>query len=71
VIGPPTVLDGFSSGSIFLISSHNLSGILMMGGRWWSLSYLTSSVFLLDTGHIFEKVIMSYNPIEFWDRLLV
>jgi len=27
--------------------------------------------FLLDTGHSLAKGIMSYNPIEFWDRLLV
>ena len=42
----------------------------MMGGRWRSLSFLTSSV-LLDTGHNLASEIGSYNPIEFWDRLLV
>jgi len=26
-------------------------------------------LFLLDTGHRLAKGLMSYNPIEFWDRL--
>ena len=59
-IGRPIVLSGFSSGKIFLISFHILSGMRVI-----VLTY-----FLLLNNIRYDKKQTRYIPIYFWDRLL-